>query len=109
MIYFIARIAVGLDKVSFCDGVVTGGLKATKRIKMTTPILATCGSMSSDVVTERAISVVKVGSSQLKPLASRLVFGPFGFVNHDCEPNCKVIPLPHCKQLLKRYNCSSKL
>ena len=83
---------VRLEKVSFESGVVAAGLKACKPIGGSMPILATCSSMSSDIVknSKNVISVVLSSSCQRGPQGPRLILGPFRFANHDCNPNCQV-------------------
>ena len=85
---------IQLEKVSFESGVVAAGLKACKPIGGSTPILATCSSMSSDVIEngKDVISVVLSNSCQKGVQGPRLILGPFRFANHDCDPNCQVSP-----------------
>jgi len=51
--------------------------------------------MSLDLVENgQMISVVESSAAQKGPRGSRLILGPFRFVNHDCEPNCQVSAMP---------------
>jgi hypothetical protein len=82
---------VRLEKVSFEQGKIVAGLKASKDIPPVTPILATCASMSVDSITEgRAISTIETSSRLKRDTAHRAILGVFRFANHDCDPNSQV-------------------
>jgi hypothetical protein len=87
---------MGLEKVVYEQGVISGGMKAQEDIPAGVSLLAACGSGSQDAVDRAGISIVKASRIQKGPTKPRLVLGPFRFVNHDCDPNCQVShPLFH--------------
>ncbi|KAJ6618788.1 hypothetical protein B0H10DRAFT_1214281 [Mycena sp. CBHHK59/15] len=85
---------VGLEKVVFGDGPITGGLKARKPITPGTYVLYACGSLSSDRY-QPGHATIEATTQQLGPTGSRLILGPLRFVNHDCNPNSQLYPIPN--------------
>ncbi|KAI0042496.1 hypothetical protein FA95DRAFT_1500024 [Auriscalpium vulgare] len=50
--------------------------------------------MSSDSVAGRGPSIIDRTSSQTGPPGPRAILGPFRLINHDCDPNCHILPIP---------------
>jgi len=88
-----------VEKVQFHVGsssIVTCGLKALTDIDAFVVILASCSSMSSDIVAGRpGVSIITSSSRQKGEPGPRLILGPFRFANHDCSPNCQIMPIPN--------------
>ncbi|KAF8960540.1 hypothetical protein BDZ97DRAFT_1665748 [Flammula alnicola] len=50
--------------------------------------------MSSNVVHGRpGVSVISSSPGQKVKEGPRLILGPFRFANHDCSPNCQIMPI----------------
>jgi hypothetical protein len=81
---------VRLEKTAFNGSSICAGLKASNDIAASSVILATCGSMSSDLADAGGFSVIQSSRDQLGPHGLRMILGPFRFANHDCQPNCQV-------------------
>lgn len=83
--------AIRVEKVRFNKGGTSCGLKAAADIEPSVVILASCSSMSSDLVLDRpGVSIINSNANQKGKLGPRLILGPFRFANHDCCPNCQV-------------------
>ncbi|KAI0041280.1 hypothetical protein FA95DRAFT_1453117, partial [Auriscalpium vulgare] len=50
--------------------------------------------MSSDSVAVEGPSIIYRGPSQTGPSGPCAILGPFRLVNHDCNPNCHISPIP---------------
>ncbi|KAJ6597264.1 hypothetical protein DFH09DRAFT_808714, partial [Mycena vulgaris] len=40
-------------------------------------------------------ATIEATTQQLKPVGSRLILGPLRFVNHDCNANSQLYPIPN--------------
>ncbi|PPQ87401.1 hypothetical protein CVT25_007990 [Psilocybe cyanescens] len=75
---------------------VTCGLRAKVDIDAGVIILASCSSMSKDMVLERpGISIIQSMPNQEPEVGPRLVLGPIRFANHDCLPNSQIMSIPN--------------
>ncbi|KAJ7783164.1 hypothetical protein B0H16DRAFT_1447328 [Mycena metata] len=57
-------------------------------------LLHACGSLSSNLH-KPGHATIEATTQQLGPTGSRLILGPLRFVNHDCNPNSQLYPIPN--------------
>ncbi|KAJ6531321.1 hypothetical protein B0H19DRAFT_475950 [Mycena capillaripes] len=97
---------VGLEKVIFGDGPVSGGLRARSAIRAGTYLLHACGSLSSNRH-KPGHATIEATTQQLGPTGSRLILGPLRFVNHDCNANSQVIISHSELECVHHHNAST--
>ncbi|KAJ7721569.1 hypothetical protein DFH07DRAFT_857787 [Mycena maculata] len=85
---------VQLEKVKFGDGPISGGLRARSTIRAGAYLLYACGSLSSNRH-KPGHATIEATTQQLGPTGSRMILGPLRFVNHDCNPNSQLYPIPN--------------
>jgi len=85
---------VGIEKIVFGDDKITGGLRARTAIRAGAYLLHACGSLSSNLH-KPGHATIEATTQQLGPTGSRLILGPLRFVNHDCNPNSQLYPIPN--------------
>ncbi|KAJ7481256.1 hypothetical protein B0H11DRAFT_2024850 [Mycena galericulata] len=89
-----AESNIQLEKVVFGDGPISGGLRARTSIRAGAYLLYACGCMSSNRH-KPGHATIEATTQQLGPTGSRLILGPLRFVNHDCNPNSQLYPIPN--------------
>ena len=91
---YTAPKTIRVEKVQFHQEPGSGiacGVRAIADIDAFVVILATCSSMSSNIVPGRqGVSIIASSPRQKGEVGPRLILGPFRFANHDCSPNCQV-------------------